>query len=200
MRKSFKDLLQDIFDICRLKIRCMHLTHSSRQSGSEAIDFILRYPLATLITSYHNRPFATQLPFLVETKNDSIVLVSYLDKTNKQWKHLEFEETLAIFQAPPTAIWKDDKGKKGEQTKIAVKSLQVFGNCNIVNGKDAANNLFKEVVEQFDVDLCANWLCATEGEQESILDNVVIFEMKVDDFRMIHTEIAAKSLEESHSN
>ena len=118
----------------------MHLTHSSRQSGSEAIDFIHRYPLATLITSYHNRPYATQLPFLVEKKNDSMVLVSYLDKTNKQWKHLEFEETLAIFQAPPAAIWREDQSKKGEQTTMVAKSLQVFGNCNIVNGKDAANS------------------------------------------------------------
>jgi len=178
----------------------MHLTHVSKRSSSEDIDFIRQFPLATLITSYRNRPYASQMPFLVDINGDAVVLVSYLDKSNKQWKHLEFEEALVIFQAPCTTIRKDDKDSKPEQSELSVKSIQLFGNCNIVNGKDAAGNLFKQVIEMFDTDLLASWGNASAEERESMLDQIVVFEMKIDDVQTYQTQFRTPSADESPSN
>ena len=44
------------------------------------------YGLETLISVKEESPIATHLPFVIEERNDEIVLVAHLSKANEQWK------------------------------------------------------------------------------------------------------------------
>src|SRR5689334_19249356 len=70
----------------------------------EMVDFMKIYNFATIITSENDIPLATHLPFVIETREDKIVLVSHFAKANKQFENIERKNTLVIFTEPHAYI------------------------------------------------------------------------------------------------
>lgn len=167
----------------------MQATRSDKYSGSEVIDFVRRCPLASLITSYHNRPYASHIPFLILEAEPCLVLGSYLNKTNKQWKHLEFEDVLLIFQPPASQIWHKELVKPGSITSEGARLLHVYGSCNVVHERAAEEALFVRMLRDFEPDLWQKWQSSTEHDREEILDKFVVFELKVEGAEICHVQL-----------
>src|SRR4051812_31010638 len=70
----------------------------------EAISFMQRYSFATLVTVNNGVPSATHLPFVVEQRDDKIVLVSHLAAANPQVQELLQGKPLVIFAEPHAYI------------------------------------------------------------------------------------------------
>ena len=71
---------------------------------AEVIQFMQRFSFATIITAKNNYPIATHLPFLVQKKEDKIILQSHFALANSQWKEIEKDEILVIFSEPHAYI------------------------------------------------------------------------------------------------
>src|SRR5436190_16527809 len=69
-------------------------------------DLIRRYSFATLTTVCDNVPFASHLPFLLDTDRGAWgTLRGHLARANPQWKHFEAgTEALVIFEGPHAYI------------------------------------------------------------------------------------------------
>ena len=71
---------------------------------SEAIKFMKEFSFATIVTVKDNVPIATHLPFIVESKEDRLVLTSHFAKANDQWEDLRTQRILTIFTEPHAYI------------------------------------------------------------------------------------------------
>lgn len=68
--------------------------------------FMQRFSFATLVTVEQGSPFATHLPFMLDTQTGTCgTLIAHLARANKQWKSFaEQQEVLIIFQGDHTYI------------------------------------------------------------------------------------------------
>ena len=68
--------------------------------------FIEQYSFATLVNTIDGRPFATHLPFLLDSKTSAQgALLGHMARANPQWRTFEGgQEVLAIFQGPHSYI------------------------------------------------------------------------------------------------
>lgn len=69
-------------------------------------DLMRQYAFASLVTLQRDRPFATHLPFILDSKRGALgVLQAHLARANPQWKDFEAgQEALVIFQGPHAYI------------------------------------------------------------------------------------------------
>lgn len=159
------------------------------QSRSLAVDFMRRHPVATLITTNHNSPVASHLPFLIKESADHLKLYSYLSKTNSQWKHLEFEEALVIFQR--TLAQDRDLTVPTSLAEGDYFSLHVYGDCNIIREQNSVNDLLKMILEKFDQNCFQRWQSLSSDAREDLSNGLIVFEFKVSDLK--HREMVCHS-------
>lgn len=78
-------------------------------------DFIREHSFATLVSIHEGEPFATRLPtLLVERADGALVIECHIALNNPQWKSLENQTALIIFDGPHSYIspnWYDTKGE-----------------------------------------------------------------------------------------
>lgn len=75
------------------------------QSQAQVIDFVKDNGFAIVCSTHKARPWATHIP-LILTKNEAgeAVLQGHVSKGNQQWKSIEGQEVLCIFQGPHAYI------------------------------------------------------------------------------------------------
>jgi transcriptional regulator len=71
---------------------------------NEIVDFMNQFSFATIISARNNLPVATPLPFLINIKDEQIILTSHFAKANDQWKDIENNQVLIIFSEPHAYI------------------------------------------------------------------------------------------------
>src|SRR4051794_37446922 len=66
--------------------------------------FMREFSFATLVTAENDFPTATHVPFIIEKREDKIVLSAHLAKANGHWKQFAEKPILVIFQEPHAYI------------------------------------------------------------------------------------------------
>ncbi|MCB0669509.1 MAG: FMN-binding negative transcriptional regulator [Saprospiraceae bacterium] len=163
----------------------MDATRSGKSLDMEGLEMIGRNPVGTLITSYHNRPYVSYRPFIIPDGNDPQTLVSFLEKSNKQWKHLEFEDVLALFQPPVSAIWTNKIQKSDEKIKV----VHIYGSCNVIHERTHAQELFLQVLKVHKPDLLQAWTSSNPAGREEMMDKVIVFEMSAEEVAVHRVEV-----------
>nr|WP_262902615.1 FMN-binding negative transcriptional regulator [Pontibacter aydingkolensis] len=83
----------------------VHANPLPGKRSAKADKFMREFSFATLVTIQDNKPFATHLPFVVENRNEQLILQTHVAKQNPQWKDLKAgQEALVIFQEPHAYI------------------------------------------------------------------------------------------------
>lgn len=70
----------------------------------EILDFMGRFSFATFISTKEGTPTATHLPFTVEDREGTLLLISHFARANDHWKHVENQTVLVIFSEPHAYI------------------------------------------------------------------------------------------------
>ncbi|MEQ9592638.1 MAG: FMN-binding negative transcriptional regulator, partial [Cyclobacteriaceae bacterium] len=107
------------------------------ENADELKQFIKHNNFGLLISEVNSRPWATHLPFVINTNT----LSAHLSRGNRQWKQLsENKEVLVVFQGPHTYIsstWYDHENVP-TYNYIAV---HVYGQPRIVEGEELIAHL-----------------------------------------------------------
>ena len=61
-------------------------------------DFIDKYGFATLFSQHEGEPYATHLPLMLNESENA--LYGHFARPNQQWKDVENQQVLAVFQGP----------------------------------------------------------------------------------------------------
>ena len=62
------------------------------------------YNFAIVVSVKEDIPIATHLPFVIEERENEIVLISHMSKANEQWKTISDKDVLVIFSEPHAYI------------------------------------------------------------------------------------------------
>lgn len=78
--------------------------HFSVEDRSELLAFIRREPFGIVVSNVDGKPFATHVPIVIMQEGGALTLGLHVAKANPQWRTLEGQQVLAIFQGAHAMI------------------------------------------------------------------------------------------------
>lgn len=111
-------------------------------------DLIEQYGFATLVSQHKGEPYATHLPLMLNKDEKS--LYGHFARPNLQWKDVEDQQVLAIFQGPHCYI-----SPSWYETTKAVPtwnyvSIHVYGKLEVMEDKEVVFNSLNELVKKYE--------------------------------------------------
>ncbi|MGG0409874.1 FMN-binding negative transcriptional regulator [Peribacillus simplex] len=154
-------------------------------------DFIEKYSFATLFSQHNGEPYATHLP-LTLNKGES-ALYGHFARPNEQWKDIECQQVLAVFQGPHCYI-----SPSWYETTMAVPtwnyvSINLYGKMEIVEDQKVIFDSLNDMVNKYESpDSPYNLNDADSRFIEGMGKGIVAFKIKI-------TKIEAKAkLSQNH--
>ncbi|MBT2619061.1 MULTISPECIES: FMN-binding negative transcriptional regulator [unclassified Bacillus (in: firmicutes)] len=154
-------------------------------------DFIEKYSFATLFSQHNGEPYATHLP-LTLNKGES-ALYGHFARPNEQWKDIEYQQVLAVFQGPHSYI-----SPSWYETTMAVPtwnyvSIHLYGKMQIVKDQKVIFDSLNDMVNKYEsTDSPYNLIDVDSRFIEGMGKGIVAFKIKI-------TKIEAKAkLSQNH--
>lgn len=159
----------------------MYIPRSYRLEDKDKIlQFIQQYPFAALITSHDNQPMATHLPFIIEKDATELTLLSHIAKGNPQWKLLEGNQVLIIFQKPNAYISPSLYEKKQNVPTWNYIAVHVYGTITLLPERADAINVLEKTMDIFEHDFLQQWEDLDVNYINKLLKGMVAFSIKID--------------------
>ncbi len=158
------------------------LAHFTEKDRENITSFMLQHPFATLMGCNELCPVATQIPVLVNTVDDTIVLRGHIMRNTDHYKAFESNPNALVFfqgaQCYISASWYDERGHGSTWNYMTVqaKGKLVFYN------DDETIQLLKDLTHKFE-DQRSNPELLENMEASYVNSNVKAiagFEMKID--------------------
>ncbi|CAA6823177.1 MAG: Transcriptional regulator [uncultured Aureispira sp.] len=141
--------------------------------------YIRQYPFATLITAVDNYPIATHLPFILEEDEGQWYLLSHMAKANPQWKSLEEQQVLVVFQAPHAYISPSHYEKEENVPTWNYIAVHVYATVELLLENKQAIDLLEKTIAVFEKGFQGQWENLDEGYKNRLLQGIVAFRLKI---------------------
>lgn len=111
-------------------------------------DFIEKYSFATLFSHHKGEPYATHLPLTLNKGENA--LYGHFARPNEQWKDIENQQILVVFQGPHCYI-----SPSWYETMKAVPtwnyvSIHIYGKMEIVEDRKVIFDSLNEMVNKYE--------------------------------------------------
>ncbi len=157
--------------------------HFQLTDQQQAISFMQRYSFATIITSEGDVPVATHLPFLVELRDDKIVLCSHFAKANPQANDMAGKTVLVIFTEPHAYISPQHYEKETNVPTWNYIAIHAYGKATLVaEGADTAL-LLEKTINNYEATYRQQWDNLPDEYKQRMMKGIVAFEIVVDDLQ-----------------
>jgi transcriptional regulator len=143
------------------------------------LDFMRAHNFANLVSSVNNVPLATHLPFVIEKREDRIVLVSHMAKANPQWQSFTNNSLLVIFQGPHAYISPSNYEKHQNVPTWNYVAVHVYGIPRVIEEPKEVWNLMERSIENFEEKFMSQWKNLSPEYVNSMLKAIVAFEIEV---------------------
>jgi transcriptional regulator len=149
----------------------------------EAVDFMLKYSFATLVTVTNSIPSATHLPFLVEQRGDKVVLISHFAKANPQAQDIADGTALVIFTEPHAYISPKHYEKELNVPTWNYLAVHAYGKAVIIDDKEQVAALLEKTISNYEADYLTQWNKLPADYKFKMMNGIVAFEIVVDDLQ-----------------
>ncbi len=185
----------------------MHIPkHFSEEDISQILSFMKEFSFATIVSMQDSVPVATHLPFVIEEREDKIILVAHFAKANDQWKALEQQTALIIFAEPHAYI-----SPTHYETELNVPTwnyvaVHAYGKVEIIADKQKTIAVLEKTIRNYEAGYEQQWSQLPEKYKDGMAKGIVAFEVTVTDLQAKYklsqnrTEIERKSIIESLKN
>jgi len=150
---------------------------------SEVIRFMQRFSFATIITSKNNYPIATHLPFLIQKKEDKVILTSHFALANPQWKDIENNDVLVIFSEPHAYISASNYDTKLNVPTWNYISVHAYGKGKVINELNLTFDILEATINHFDQSYQSQWESLPLDYKTKMAKGIVAFEVVVEDLQ-----------------
>ncbi|WP_404328430.1 FMN-binding negative transcriptional regulator [Mesobacillus maritimus] len=154
-------------------------------------DFIEKYSFATLFSQHNGEPYATHLPLTLNI--DESALYGHFARPNGQWKDIESQQVLVVFQGPHCYI-----SPSWYETTMAVPtwnyvSIHLYGKMEILEDQKVIFDSLNDMVKKYESsDSPYNLSDVDPNFIEGMNKGIVAFKIKI-------TKIEAKAkLSQNH--
>ncbi|MGF7037013.1 FMN-binding negative transcriptional regulator [Mucilaginibacter lappiensis] len=149
----------------------------------EAINFMQRYSFATIVTSVNDVPVATHLPFLVEQRDDKIILLSHFAKANPQAAQIVDKSVLVIFTEPHAYISPSNYEKETNVPTWNYLAVHAYGKATLLAEGQKTADLLAHTISTFEADYLKQWNGLPDDYKQKMMKGIVAFEIVVDDLQ-----------------
>jgi transcriptional regulator len=153
------------------------------ENQQEAIVFMQRHSFATIVSVKDGLPVATHLPFLVEQKDDKVILRSHFAKANPQAKDSIDTDVLVIFTEPHAYISPKHYEKVESVPTWNYLAVHAYGKCRLLDGEEHKAALLKATIENFEANYLKQWESLPDQYKQNMMKGIVAFEIVVDDLQ-----------------
>jgi transcriptional regulator len=140
----------------------------------------------TLISSLDGAPFATHMPVLYARDGECVTLTGHWARPNPQWRTLEGQRALFIFQGPHAYIsprWYVDPARNVPTWNYAV--AHVYGRVRLIQESDALERIVATLARNYEGDSPGAWrLADSDPATRAMLRGIVGFELAADDVQL----------------
>lgn len=157
--------------------------HNEMNDRAEIVAFMKRFSFATIITSNNNIPTATHLPFLVRIENDKVILTSHFAKDNEQWKSIENNTVLVIFNEPHAYISPKLYDKERNVPTWNYLAVHAYGRGIIIPETEKVMEVLNATVVNYEQGYQEQWQGLPEKYKLNLSKGIVAFEIEVTDLQ-----------------
>ncbi|WP_332736838.1 FMN-binding negative transcriptional regulator [Flavihumibacter sp.] len=180
--------------------------HFSEEDISQILSFMKEFSFATIVSMQDSMPVATHLPFVIEEREDKIILVAHFARANEQWKAMEQQTALIIFAEPHAYI-----SPTHYETELNVPTwnyvaVHAYGKVEIIADKQKTIEVLEKTIRNYEAGYEQQWNQLPEKYKDGMVKGIVAFEVTVTDLQAKYklsqnrTEIERKSIIESLKN
>jgi transcriptional regulator len=144
--------------------------------------FMRKFSFATLITSENNEPIATHLPFVIEERDDKIILTTHMAEANPQWKSFK-KQALVIFQEPHSYVSPTLYEKKTNVPTWNYIAVHAYGFPKILEGNAVKIDVLEKMFQSYEAGFKTQWESLPEQYKNALLGEIVAFEIEVDEIQ-----------------
>ncbi|RWY50252.1 FMN-binding negative transcriptional regulator [Mucilaginibacter gilvus] len=151
--------------------------------GKEIIRFMQKYSFATIVTNMDGLPQATHLPFLIEQREGTLVLISHFAKTNLQSEAVFNETSLVIFTEPHAYISPSNYEKELNVPTWNYLAVHAYGKANLIEDKAEVAKLLEKMIGFYEANYLKQWAQLPDDYKFKMMNGIVGFEIVVEDIQ-----------------
>ena len=150
---------------------------------NEIVTFMKQFSFAAIISAKNSFPVATHLPFMITTKGDEIILTSHFAKANEQWKDIENNKVLVIFNEPHAYISTKNYDKELNVPTWNYISIHAYGQGKLITEAEQVFEVLEATIENFETSYRKQWDNFPKDYKVKMANGIVAFEVIVTDLQ-----------------
>jgi len=157
--------------------------HFATDDTAQMHELIRRHNFATLITQHDGAPFASHLPFLLDTtRGPHGTLLAHLARANPQWRHLAAGQTaLAIFQGPHAYVSPSWYAAELSVPTWNYAVVHAYGTARIIEDHTELYAILKALVDTHEAGFAQPWpMDLPDDYMSKMMRGVVGFEIPIE--------------------
>lgn len=150
---------------------------------NEIVSFMKQFSFATIITAKDNLPIGTHLPFLITTKDETIILTSHFAKANDHWKEIESNKVLVIFSEPHAYISPTHYDKELNVPTWNYISVHAYGHGKILEDAEQVLKILDTMIDKYETSYRKQWDNFPSDYKTKMANGIVAFQIEVTDLQ-----------------
>jgi transcriptional regulator len=138
------------------------------------------HPFGTLISQVEDAPFASHLPVLYKRTDGEVTLTGHWARPNPQWREIETQRPLFLFQGPHAYIsprWYADTPKQVPTWNYI--AAHVYGTIRLIQEGPELEQIVVSLAEKFESGATTPWsLANSDPANRARLRGIVGFELR----------------------
>jgi transcriptional regulator len=145
-----------------------------------------QYPFGTLVSQAEGAPFATHLPVLYRREHDQAVLTGHWARPNAQWREIEGQRVLFMFQGPHAYVsprWYADTPQQVPTWNYV--AAHVYGKVRLVHDGEELERIVVSLADRFEAGAATPWrLADADPANRARLQGIVGFELRSENIQV----------------
>ena len=138
------------------------------------------HPFGTLVSQADGAPLASHLPVLYQRKDGQAILTGHWARPNPQWREIETQRVLFMYQGPHAYIsprWYTDAPKQVPTWNYV--AAHVYGTIRLINDGPELESIVVRLAEKFESGADTPWRFAdSDPANRARLKGIVGFELR----------------------
>lgn len=139
-----------------------------------------QYNFAVIVSVKDKVPVGTHLPFILEEWQESILLSSHMSRANDQWKGLDGQEVLVIFNEPHAYISPSLYEQRQNVPTWNYIAVHAYGKLRILHDADEQFGLLEKMMLDFEPAYFEQWKTLDPDYKETLRKGIIAFEILAD--------------------
>jgi transcriptional regulator len=150
-----------------------------QNNQSKSIAFMQTYNFALLVSVKNKLPIATHLPFVIEERDNKIVLLSHLSKSNEQCKTFNNDEVLVVFSEPHAYISPTLYEKEQNVPTWNYVAVHAYGTIKTLNNNEEKLEVLQKQMLNFEASYIEQFNTLDKKYVDGLLNGIIAFEIIV---------------------